>query len=45
LKIAFEVCKIAFERKLARVPQPDDLLVFLQSSVYVPVYGDLVSHL
>lgn len=37
-KIATAVAEVAYEQGLATVPRPDDLLTFVQSHMYEPVY-------
>jgi malate dehydrogenase (oxaloacetate-decarboxylating)(NADP+) len=38
--IAAAVARVAYEQKLATVPEPADLLVFVKSRMYEPRYGD-----
>lgn len=40
--IAIEVARIAYERRLARAPQPADLAAAVQAAMYEPVYQPLV---
>lgn len=38
--IAAAVARVAFDRGLAQVPRPDDLLAFVRAQMYTPVYTD-----
>ena len=38
--IAAAVARVAYEQKLARVPEPPDLLAFVKLRMYEPRYGD-----
>ena len=38
--IAAAVARVAFERGLAQVPRPDDLLTFVRERMYEPIYTD-----
>ncbi len=41
-KIARDVAEVAYKRGLARKPQPDDLMAYVRSQMYEPVYQNYV---
>ncbi|MFQ6674878.1 MAG: NAD-dependent malic enzyme [Fidelibacterota bacterium] len=41
-QIAAAVARVAYDRGLAMTPEPDDLLAFIRSRQYQPVYGSYV---
>jgi malate dehydrogenase (oxaloacetate-decarboxylating)(NADP+) len=39
--IAVAVCRVAYEKNLATVPNPDDLRAFLEAQMYDPTYDSM----
>jgi malate dehydrogenase (oxaloacetate-decarboxylating)(NADP+) len=42
LRVAARVAEVIFDRELARVKRPADILAFIRAQAYVPHYGSLV---